>query len=57
MTGRRGVAATTLDLEGCVRIRGELWRAVVADELKKIPGGRNRLRCLSRWLEIDGAGV
>jgi membrane protein implicated in regulation of membrane protease activity len=39
MTGLAGVAASDLEPEGHVRIRGELWQAVVADDLSRIPKG------------------
>lgn len=39
MTGLRGIAATDLDPEGYVQVRGELWQAVVADDVKRASKG------------------
>jgi membrane-bound serine protease (ClpP class) len=39
MTGLKGVAATALDPEGYIRVKGELWHAVLADGLMRVPKG------------------
>lgn len=39
MAGQKGVAATALEPEGYVKIKGELWQAVAGDNLKKISRG------------------
>jgi membrane protein implicated in regulation of membrane protease activity len=59
MVGERGVAVSSVDAEGVVRVRGELWDAAVAEDRGAIPARATvrvrAIRGLKLFVERDSS--